>query len=142
MSSWPLCRHSSTDAEWHLARTKAADDSSDAARADIDTAAESLADGASTGLDEDNEPDSEEARDVDGPTSPGPDLGSGSSSGPHAVQYRSQQQAKSKQLQVAKLSKFEAERLEQAKQRHRTQIAQPKVGEGSRVARSNQHKQY
>lgn len=61
--------------------------------------------------------------DVDGP---------GSSSGPGAgnndgSRGRSQRQP-GQQLQAAKLSKYEAAKLEQAKQRHKAQIAQPKVG--------------
>lgn len=86
-----------------------------------------------TGLSGD-EADSEENRDVnvDGPSSGGRGFGalgaegagSGSSSPGHR---RQQQQGLQKQLQTAKLSKYEAGKLEQAKQRHKAQIAQPKV---------------
>jgi hypothetical protein len=83
-------------------------------------------------------PDSEEARDVDGPSTahdsssssssssqgPGRDAGSSSRSG---QEHSAGRQRHGGRPQVAKLSKFEAGRLEQAKQRHKAQIAQPKV---------------
>lgn len=85
-------------------------------------------------------PDSEEARDVDGPStafnsssssSQGPGRVAGSSSnsgaGGHEHSAGRQRHGGRSQLQVTKLSKFEAGRLQQAKQRHKAQIAQPKV---------------
>lgn len=82
--------------------------------------------------------DSEEARDVDSPcsssSSPGPlspaagaGAGGGTGSGRHTMRQHNQDESKHKQLRVMQLSKFEAERLAAAKQRHKAQIAQPKV---------------
>lgn len=74
--------------------------------------------------------DSEGPRDVDGLGSndngtrtAGQGSGGSSSSSPSHTRRGRQRQ----QLHVAKLSNLEAGRLEQAKQRHRQQIAQPKV---------------
>lgn len=104
-------------------------DETDAAEGVPDTAAVSLlAEDAITSPGESgDEADSEEARDVDAPPSAsssmaaaGPDAGVGNHT-------HSRQPHKQKQLQLAKLSKFEAGRLELAKQKHKAQIAQPKV---------------
>ncbi len=96
----------------------------DAPVADIDAAGGSHGEASISG---DEDADSEEARDVDEPSSSsggglgGPGLdGSSGSSGGH-------RRGRQKQLQVTKLSKFEAGRLEQAKRRHKEQIARPKV---------------
>ena len=82
----------------------------------------------SAGLSDGGDADHEGARDVDGPggSSGGYAAGHGpaiSSSSPGHARRGRQRQA----LHVAKLSKLEAGRLEQAKQRHRQTIAQPKV---------------
>lgn len=79
-------------------------------------------------------PDGEEARDVDSPSA-GPDSSNSQEPGLDAGGRRSTQEhfagrqrhSRRMQLQVTKLSKFEAGCLEHAKQRHKAHIAQPKV---------------
>jgi hypothetical protein len=80
--------------------------------------------------------DSEGARDVDedGPSSSSSGRGFGAlgaggagSNGSSGHSRQQQQQGLQKQLHTAKLSKYETGKLEQAKQRHKAQIAHPKV---------------
>lgn len=74
--------------------------------------------------------------DEDGPStssSGGPFGGEGADSGSGgSLAHR---RGRQKQLQVAKLSKFEAGRMEQAKQRHKQQIARPKVSHSHSYSR-------
>lgn len=89
----------------------AAADSHDAANDDFDP--EQYADDSSG-----SEADNETAKDTDdtGPSGAG-----------HRKHHSPHSSRQPQQLQVAHLSKFEAERLQQAKQRHKQQVTQPKV---------------
>lgn len=104
-------------------------DEPDAAEGAPDTVADSLlgedaTDGSGRSGDE---ADSEEARDVDGPPSASSSTAAAGRDAGVGNHTHSRQPHKQKHLQLAKLSKFEAGRLELAKQKHKAQIAQPKV---------------